>query len=220
MGKIRLNGEYQLGQVPNMSDERDAVAHQGSDQGPSAFDMDLSPPSASGVEQSPRSADSDESQQSPLINTECSGNFEPEEAVRSSPKPIRNRRPPAWQKGYDCRLAAIKPPPPTAHTDSKIPAGLVPAGSNKVCCLQKSLYGLRQASRNWFAKFSIALKSYGFIQSSADYSLFTFNKDGIILVVLVYVDDLILTGNDITHCAKFKQYLDDCFRIKDLGKLK
>ncbi|OWM91419.1 hypothetical protein CDL15_Pgr017337 [Punica granatum] len=102
----------------------------------------------------------------------------------------------------------------------KLPPGLTSVGSTKVCRLQKSLYGLRQASRNWFAKFSIALKSYGFLQSSADYSLFTFNKDGVILIVLVYVDDLILTGNDPAQCTKFKQYLDDCFSIKDLGTLR
>ncbi|PKI50880.1 hypothetical protein CRG98_028708 [Punica granatum] len=102
----------------------------------------------------------------------------------------------------------------------KLPSGLTSAGSNKVCRLQKSLYGLRQASHNWFAKLSIALKSYGFTQSSANYSLFTFNKAGIILIILVYVDDLILTGNDPAHYAKFKEYLDKCFSIKDLGKLR
>ncbi|PKI62918.1 hypothetical protein CRG98_016677 [Punica granatum] len=102
----------------------------------------------------------------------------------------------------------------------KLPSGLTSAGSKKVCHLQKSLYGLRQASRNWFAKLFVALKSYGFNQSSVDYSLFVYNKAGVILVLLVYVDDLILTGNDLTHCEKFKNYLDDCFSIKDLGKLR
>ncbi|PKI78821.1 hypothetical protein CRG98_000781 [Punica granatum] len=66
----------------------------------------------------------------------------------------------------------------------------------------------------------VAKLSYGFNQSSADYSLFVYNKAGVILVILVYVDDLILTGNDLAHCEKFKKYLDDCFSIKDLGKLR
>ncbi|PKI72225.1 hypothetical protein CRG98_007423 [Punica granatum] len=91
---------------------------------------------------------------------------------------------------------------------------------NQACRLRKSLYGLRQASRNRFPKFSVALKDYGFEQSAADYSLFTYSREGIFMVVLVYVDDLILTGNDPSSCSRFKQYLDHCFHIKDLGKLK
>ncbi|PKI50560.1 hypothetical protein CRG98_029066 [Punica granatum] len=88
-----------------------------------------------------------------------------------------------------------------------------------VCRLQKSLYGLRQASRNWYSKFSTALIQYGFQQSEADHSLFTFSHDGVFLVVLVYVDDMILMTNDSTSCVHFKNYLHQCFRIKDLGPL-
>ena len=77
--------------------------------------------------------------------------------------------------------------------------GFSSSSPKKVCRLRKSLYGLRQASRNWFAKFSAALKGYGFLQSAADNSLFTYTKDAIFLVVLVYVDDLILAGNDSAY---------------------
>ena len=69
-------------------------------------------------------------------------------------------------------------------------------GPNKVCQLYESLCGLRQASRNWFAKFSTALRAYGFEQSMADYSLFIYVQGEVSLMVLVYVDDLILTGNN------------------------
>ncbi|PKI57104.1 hypothetical protein CRG98_022498 [Punica granatum] len=89
-----------------------------------------------------------------------------------------------------------------------------------VCRLRKSLYGLRQTSRNWFLKFVDALRQYGFTQSSANHSLFTFNRGNIFLAVLVYVDDLIIVGNSSSHCDSFKGYLDECFRIKDLGPLK
>ncbi|KAK3035781.1 hypothetical protein RJ639_033510 [Escallonia herrerae] len=74
--------------------------------------------------------------------------------------------------------------------------------------------------RNWFAKLSTALRFYGFLQSHADHTLFTYRKGNIFLSVLVYVDDLILTGNNSTACSSFKKYLNDCFKLKDLRPLK
>ncbi|KAK2999218.1 hypothetical protein RJ639_022822 [Escallonia herrerae] len=74
--------------------------------------------------------------------------------------------------------------------------------------------------RNWFAKLSTALRSYGFLQSHADHTLFTYRKWDVFLSVLVYVDDLILAGNNSTACSSFKKYLNDCFKLKDLGPLK
>ena len=65
-----------------------------------------------------------------------------------------------------------------------------------VCKLRKSLYGLKQAPRQWFAQLSSALVSFGFFQSKADYSLFVKNDGKIFLAILVYVDDMIITGND------------------------
>lgn len=101
----------------------------------------------------------------------------------------------------------------------KPPPGMtIPTGH--VCRLQRSLYGLRQASRNWFTKLSTALKAYGFKQSYADYSLFTLKRGDLYLAILVYVDDLLLAGNDEASCQAFKCYLHECFHLKDLGKLK
>ncbi|KAK3038017.1 hypothetical protein RJ639_029968 [Escallonia herrerae] len=74
--------------------------------------------------------------------------------------------------------------------------------------------------RNWFAKLSTALRSYGFLQSYADHTLFTYRKGAVFLSVLVYVDDLILAGNNSTACSSFKKYLNNCFKLKDLGLLK
>ena len=58
-----------------------------------------------------------------------------------------------------------------------VPPGFVVKGETTVCKLKNSLSGLKQASKNWFSKFSIALVDLGFIQSKADYSLFTRVKD-------------------------------------------
>ncbi|PKI77175.1 hypothetical protein CRG98_002457 [Punica granatum] len=101
-----------------------------------------------------------------------------------------------------------------------LPPSFSTSKSINVCRLRKSLYGLCQASRNWFSKFTYALRHYGFTQSGADHSLFTFNKVNTFLGVLVYVDDLIIVSNSSSHCDSFKGYLDTCFRIKDLGPVK
>lgn len=92
--------------------------------------------------------------------------------------------------------------------------------SSPVCRLRKSLYGLRQASRNWFHKLAATLLRYGFIKSEADHSLFTYSNGDIFTAVLIYVDDLLIVGNNTAYCASFKAYLHDCFRIKDLGSLR
>ena len=99
-----------------------------------------------------------------------------------------------------------------------LPPGFETTTSNQVCRLQKSLHGLKQAPRQWFAKLSSTLLDYGFVRSYADYSLFTYKKGEKFMALLIYVDDLVLTGNDDDLCAKFKVYLHT--HIKDLGPLK
>ncbi|KAJ4749494.1 Retroelement pol polyprotein-like [Rhynchospora pubera] len=102
----------------------------------------------------------------------------------------------------------------------RLPPGFTSSLSGKVCQLKKSLYGLRQAPRMWFSKLTTALQKYGFTQSRADYSLFVCAKGTTFLTVLVYVDDLIVAGNDCEAIKKFKQYLSGTFHMKDLGLLK
>ncbi|KAL2903744.1 Retrovirus-related Pol polyprotein from transposon TNT 1-94, partial [Bienertia sinuspersici] len=106
----------------------------------------------------------------------------------------------------------------TEEVYMKPPPGFSSRG--KVCRLLKSLYGLKQAPRCWFAKLSASLTQYGFRQSYSDYSLFTYRNGSVHLNVLVYVDDLIISGNDSSALHTFKQYLSTCFHMKDLGRLK
>ena len=100
----------------------------------------------------------------------------------------------------------------------KAPNGLANA-SGKVCLLQKSLYGLKQASRQWFAKLTSELISQGYSQSKNDYSLFLKTVGSFITIVAVYVDDIIIIRNDSQGISQLKSHLDKVFTIKDLGKL-
>ncbi|GJZ58327.1 ribonuclease H-like domain-containing protein [Tanacetum coccineum] len=101
----------------------------------------------------------------------------------------------------------------------KPPEGYFPS-DNKVCRLKKSLYGLKQALRQLNAKLTSTLIENGFSQSKSDYSLYTKSDKGVFLALLVYVDDIIITGNSISEIEKFKVFLKFKFMIKDLGKLK
>lgn len=64
------------------------------------------------------------------------------------------------------------------------------------------------------------MKAYGLLQSYSDYSLFTYTSGKIQTNILLYVDNLIIYGNDSTTLRVFKAYLSDCFHMKDLGRLK
>ena len=101
----------------------------------------------------------------------------------------------------------------------KAPPGLEIPSSIAVCKLQKSLYGLKQASRQWYAKLSDTLRTLGFQHSRNDYSLFYKLKDNTIVLLAVYVDDIVITGNDPEEINKLKVFLDDTFKIKGLGEL-
>lgn len=64
-----------------------------------------------------------------------------------------------------------------------------------VCRLHKSLYGLKQAPRAWFTELKNFILSLGFVNSCSDSSLFIYTNKSILIYFLVYVDDLLITGN-------------------------
>lgn len=88
---------------------------------------------------------------------------------------------------------------------------------NHVCKLQKSIYGLRQAPRAWHESLKNFVISVGFSTSLSDPSLFTYNKDGVRAFLLIYVDDLLLTGNNTSFLNQFMTELSKKNSLKQLG---
>ncbi|XP_060180584.1 uncharacterized mitochondrial protein AtMg00810-like [Lycium barbarum] len=103
-----------------------------------------------------------------------------------------------------------------------LPEGFSSQGESpgSVCRLIKSLYGLKQASRQWNLKLSEALIQSGFTQSSCDHSLFIQRVNTNIVVILVYVDDMLIASDDLTLIQDTKDKLQQAFKINDLGPLK
>ena len=66
----------------------------------------------------------------------------------------------------------------------------------KVCKLKKSLYGLKQSPRAWFGRFTKSMRAFGYRQSNLDHTLFLKKQHGKITTLIVYVDDMVVTGND------------------------
>lgn len=100
------------------------------------------------------------------------------------------------------------------------PEGYTKAKTGQVYKLKRSIYGLRQASREWNLELSKFLKNFGMTQSKRDYCLFSKVQNGKTTMVVVYVDDLIITGDDENCIAVLKRQLDKAFTIKDLGLMR
>ncbi|CAJ2666495.1 unnamed protein product [Trifolium pratense] len=93
--------------------------------------------------------------------------------------------------------------------------------ANTVCKLKKALYGLKQSPRAWFGRFTKVMVGLGFKQSQGDHTLFVkHSKSGGVTVLLVYVDDIIVTGDNEEEQQMLSQHLAKEFEIKTLGKLK
>lgn len=85
--------------------------------------------------------------------------------------------------------------------------------------VHKSLHGLKQAPRAWFNRLSTALLALGFQSSQVDPSLFTYHLGIVHVVLLVYVDDILVTSNDQDFISTLISKLQLEFAMKDLGQL-
>ena len=78
------------------------------------------------------------------------------------------------------------------------PEGFVdPKGANKVCKVQRSIYGLVQASQSWNKRFDSVIKAYGFIQTFGEACIYNKVSGSSVAFLILYVDDILLNGNDI-----------------------
>ncbi|WZZ70878.1 hypothetical protein YC2023_082248 [Brassica napus] len=102
------------------------------------------------------------------------------------------------------------PPPGLDH--------LVKKGN--VLRLKKAIYGLKQSPRAWYNKLSTTLNGRGFRKSELDHTLFTLTTPSGMVALLVYVDDIIITGSDKEGIKATKEFLKSMFEIKDLGEMK
>jgi hypothetical protein len=101
----------------------------------------------------------------------------------------------------------------------QLPRYVDPSKPMHVCKLDKVLYRLKQAPRAWCRWLSAKLVQLGFVISRADTSLFVYNKSGLIIYLLVYVDVIIVTNWSTSAISALLQDLQEDFTLKNLGDL-
>jgi hypothetical protein len=90
----------------------------------------------------------------------------------------------------------------------------------KVLKLKKSLYGLKQSPRAWFDRFRRAMCNMGYKQCNSDHTVFYRHSGSHVTILTVYVDDMIITGDDTLEISRLKENLSKEFEVKDLGQLR
>ncbi|GJU21220.1 retrotransposon protein, putative, ty1-copia subclass [Tanacetum coccineum] len=99
------------------------------------------------------------------------------------------------------------------------PEGFIdPKHPRKVCKLQRSIYGLKQASRSWNKRFDEEIKRFGFTQNLDEPCVYQKASGRNVTFLILYVDDIIIMGNHIPSLQSVKAYLGKCFAMKDLGE--
>src|SRR3989337_2330586 len=99
------------------------------------------------------------------------------------------------------------------------PEGFVdPKGANKVCKLQRSIYGLVQASRSRNIRFDEVIKAYGFIQTYGEACIYKKVSGSYVAFLILYLDDILLIGNDKEFLNSIKGYLNKNFSMEYVGE--
>jgi hypothetical protein len=86
------------------------------------------------------------------------------------------------------------------------------------CRLKKSIYGLKQASRQWYLKFDRMIKDFGFKENIEDNCVYAKFKNGKCIFLILYVDGILLASSDINLLIETKKFLSSNFDMKDLGE--
>ncbi|GKA12740.1 retrotransposon protein, putative, ty1-copia subclass [Tanacetum coccineum] len=99
------------------------------------------------------------------------------------------------------------------------PEGFVnPKYPNHVCKLKHSIYRLKQASRQWNKRFDDKIKKFGFTQNRDEPCVYQKASGSYVTFLILYVDDILIMGNNIPMLQDVKSYLGRCFAMKDLGE--
>ena len=98
------------------------------------------------------------------------------------------------------------------------PEGFTSTDESKVCKLQRSIYGLKQASRSWNIYFDRTIKMYGFVKNGEEPYIYKWANGPVVVFLVLYVDDIFLIGNDIPALQGIKIWLSSQFSMKDLGE--
>ncbi|CAL9021267.1 unnamed protein product [Prunus brigantina] len=99
------------------------------------------------------------------------------------------------------------------------PEGFVEEDSKQlVCKLKKSIYGLKQASRQWYLKFHKIITSFGFVENRLDECIYLKNSGSRFIFLVLYVDDILLASSDESLLYETKNFLSMNFEMKDLGE--
>ncbi|OMO58188.1 Integrase, catalytic core [Corchorus capsularis] len=99
------------------------------------------------------------------------------------------------------------------------PEGFVAKGQErKVCKLKRSIYGLKQSSRQWYLRFHQAIIQNGFEMIEEDHCVYVKRSKGSFVILSLYVDDILLAGNDMEMIVTTKKWLSSNFEMKDMGE--
>ena len=99
------------------------------------------------------------------------------------------------------------------------PDGFIEKGQEHMLCkLQRSIYGLKQTSRSWNTRFDQAIKSYGFYQCPFESCVYKKCDGSVVVFLVLYVDDILLIGNNMGALSSIKVWLSIRFDMKDLGE--
>ncbi|MCO5595146.1 hypothetical protein L7F22_049184 [Adiantum nelumboides] len=110
--------------------------------------------------------------------------------------------------------------PGSSSNTGKEPRGFVKKGQeDKVCKCHKALYGLKLSPRAWYEKVDTHLVKGGFCNIPTESTLYVKREGDVLLIVVLYVDDLLIIGPNEGHIAEFKADLNATFKMKDLGLL-
>jgi hypothetical protein len=84
--------------------------------------------------------------------------------------------------------------------------------------LKKSIYGLKQASRQWYLKFNETIRNFGFKENEEDNCIYAKIRNRKFIFLILYVDGILLNSSDVGLLLETKRFLSSNFDMKDLGE--